>query len=80
VRYTVDGEIVRSRVLLCRCVSNSCSFRQRTGDAVEIAYDPDKVTRAVRATAAPARPPGAREVTGSPVFGRGLGPSGPGSA
>ncbi|GAA2103928.1 DUF3592 domain-containing protein [Actinomadura alba] len=52
VRYTVNGATVRSRVLLYRCVSSSCSFRQRTGDTVEIAYDPRKVTHATRATAA----------------------------
>jgi hypothetical protein len=51
VRYTVDGATVRSRVLLYSCVSSSCSFSQRTGDTVEIAYDPRKVTNATRAAA-----------------------------
>jgi hypothetical protein len=51
VRYTVDGATVRSRVLLYSCMSSSCSFSQRTGDTVEIAYDPRKVTHAKRAAA-----------------------------
>ncbi|MGH3387528.1 MAG: DUF3592 domain-containing protein [Actinomadura sp.] len=51
VRYSVDGRVTRSRVLLYSCKSSSCAFSRRPGDTVEIAYDPRRPVRATLATA-----------------------------